>query len=209
MSFTTEQAFNILELPSTATWEEVRQAYREMVKVWHPDRFPNDEKFKQRATRKIQDINTAYKLLEVHLKHQSAAKHSPPPNPQEQHSSANQPPSAASTAKEQPASDDGPPSFLEHCQDYAVSLLLVCYIGWGSGGFIGRIIIGMGIFYVTCETIGPKYLMRLCVTTAALLGVAFFTDHSDSTATIAAWGVLITIVLGGIKIVAKLIRISN
>lgn len=67
MSLTLEQAFQILEVPSTATWEDVRQAYREMVKVWHPDRFQEDAKFQARATKKIQDINAAYQILEKHF----------------------------------------------------------------------------------------------------------------------------------------------
>jgi hypothetical protein len=73
MSLTLEQAFQILEVPPTATWEEVRQAYREMVKVWHPDRFQDDAKFQARATKKAQDINLAYQLLEKHFQ-------SPPPS---------------------------------------------------------------------------------------------------------------------------------
>jgi hypothetical protein len=72
MSLTLEQAFQILEVPPTATWDEVRQAYREMVKVWHPDRFHDDAKFQARATKKAQDINAAYQILEQHFQ-------SPPP----------------------------------------------------------------------------------------------------------------------------------
>jgi hypothetical protein len=67
MSLSIDQAFQILEVPSTATWEEVRQAYREMVKVWHPDRFQADAKFQARATKKAQDINLAYQVLEKHF----------------------------------------------------------------------------------------------------------------------------------------------
>jgi len=82
MSFTLEQAYQILEVSPTATWEEVRQSYREMVKVWHPDRFQDDEKFKQRATRKVQDINEAYRTLEAY--YQTPRSVTPPPIP-EQH----------------------------------------------------------------------------------------------------------------------------
>lgn len=74
MSLSIEQAFQTLEIPSTATWEEVRQAYRELVKVWHPDRFQEDAKFQSRATKKIQDINAAYRILEQHFE-------SPQPSP--------------------------------------------------------------------------------------------------------------------------------
>lgn len=80
MPISVEEAFRILEVNQSASWEEVKQTYREMVKVWHPDRFHNDEKFKTRATRKIQDINAAYKVLEAHY---HAPKSQPPPIPQD------------------------------------------------------------------------------------------------------------------------------
>ncbi len=78
MSYSIEEAYQILEVSPSSSWEEVRQAYREMVKVWHPDRFQDDEKFKARATRKVQDINLAYQVLETHYQKPSQ----PPPIPQ-------------------------------------------------------------------------------------------------------------------------------
>src|SRR5438552_17106803 len=48
--------------------EAAKQAYRELVKVWHPDRFPNDPKFQKRANEKSKEINEAYRKI---LDHQS------------------------------------------------------------------------------------------------------------------------------------------
>lgn len=49
--------------------------------MWHPDRFHDDEKFKARAIRKVQDINESYRPLEVHYQNptsQTQPKDQPP-----------------------------------------------------------------------------------------------------------------------------------
>ncbi|HYG76167.1 MAG TPA: J domain-containing protein [Planctomycetota bacterium] len=58
-----EVCLETLELPATATPEQIRQAYRELVKVWHPDRF-SEASLKARAEEKLKEINTAYEKLE-------------------------------------------------------------------------------------------------------------------------------------------------
>jgi hypothetical protein len=55
-----------LELGENATPDEVRQAYRDMAKVWHPDRFPNDLRMQARATEKLRRIIEAYEFLKSH-----------------------------------------------------------------------------------------------------------------------------------------------
>jgi chromatin remodeling complex protein RSC6 len=55
--------FKILEVPSCASIEEVRAAYRMLVKVWHPDRFPNDNVLRETATERLKSINEAYEFL--------------------------------------------------------------------------------------------------------------------------------------------------
>ena len=55
--------FEVLELQPGATHEQIRQAYRDMVNVWHPDRFENNPRLKEKATDKLQRINAAYAKL--------------------------------------------------------------------------------------------------------------------------------------------------
>lgn len=50
----------------SATEEEIKQAYRDLVKVWHPDRFPNDPRLQQKAQEKLKEINLAYEYLKSH-----------------------------------------------------------------------------------------------------------------------------------------------
>ena len=53
----------ILEVEPEASLEEIRQAYRDQTKVWHPDRFPNDIRLQKKAEEKLKQINMAYQRL--------------------------------------------------------------------------------------------------------------------------------------------------
>jgi DnaJ-like protein len=63
---TPAEALRIFELDDRCTLEQVRAAYRELVKVWHPDRFANDAGLRARADRRLQEINAAYGVLQDH-----------------------------------------------------------------------------------------------------------------------------------------------
>ena len=70
-----------LELKSGASLEEVKRAYRDMVKVWHPDRFSHDPRLQKRAQEKLKEINLAYQRLESFLQEQVPPSQ-PPPQPE-------------------------------------------------------------------------------------------------------------------------------
>jgi len=42
---------------------ELKAAYRDMAKVWHPDRFGHDERLQKKAQEKLKEINEAYEFL--------------------------------------------------------------------------------------------------------------------------------------------------
>jgi len=44
-----ERALEILGLGPDATPEAIKQAYRDLTKVWHPDRFQNDLRVRLKA----------------------------------------------------------------------------------------------------------------------------------------------------------------
>jgi tetratricopeptide (TPR) repeat protein len=70
-------AYEVLGLNPGASQEQVKQAYRQLVKIWHPDRFFNHED-KQEAESKIKEINLAYKKLKSeHLNTTSVPSASP------------------------------------------------------------------------------------------------------------------------------------
>src|SRR5204862_447265 len=58
-----ENDCRILEIERGASLAEIRQAYRDQTKVWHPDRFSNDIRLKNKAEEKLKRINLAYRRL--------------------------------------------------------------------------------------------------------------------------------------------------
>ena len=57
------EALDILELKPGATPTEIKRSYRDLVKVWHPDRFGSDPRLRTKAEEKLSEINAAYRLL--------------------------------------------------------------------------------------------------------------------------------------------------
>lgn len=78
---TVQEALTVLEIRGEPTAKSVREAYLEMVKVWHPDRFPDDAKFRVRATRKTQEINSAYGVMQEHFRRPASQPVEPPSVP--------------------------------------------------------------------------------------------------------------------------------
>ncbi|HIK08554.1 MAG TPA: pentapeptide repeat-containing protein [Trichormus sp. M33_DOE_039] len=78
-----ERYYRVLELEPGATIEEVNQAYKDLVFVWHPDRLPKDNlRLQQKAQDKLKAINEAReRLRSLKGKHQHIY-HSPRPQPQ-------------------------------------------------------------------------------------------------------------------------------
>jgi DnaJ-class molecular chaperone len=62
-----ERSFQILELEPRASLDEARQAYKDIVSVWHPDRFSHNPRLKRKAEKKIKEINAAYEEITLFL----------------------------------------------------------------------------------------------------------------------------------------------
>ncbi len=52
-----------LEVSPSASAEEIERQYRDLVRVWHPDRFANDPRLRLKADEKLKEINAAYGQL--------------------------------------------------------------------------------------------------------------------------------------------------
>src|ERR1700759_2605790 len=63
----TFEDYRILEIKPGATLEELKHAYHELMKVWHPDRFEHDSGLMRKALEKTTQINLAYERLKVVL----------------------------------------------------------------------------------------------------------------------------------------------
>ncbi len=59
-----EEALEVLGLGAGATAVEIKEAYRDLVKVWHPDRFGSDLRLRGKAEEKLQQINHAHRVLQ-------------------------------------------------------------------------------------------------------------------------------------------------
>ncbi len=60
-------AYKVLDIPVTATREEIRAAYRKLAMRWHPDRFMEGPE-RDWANEKMAHINAAYRACLDHLK---------------------------------------------------------------------------------------------------------------------------------------------
>ncbi|WP_375494571.1 dynamin family protein [uncultured Nostoc sp.] len=57
------RAYSILGLQTNASLAEVKQAYRTLVKKWHPDLFVNQPQLQKQAQEKMHLVNDAYTIL--------------------------------------------------------------------------------------------------------------------------------------------------
>jgi hypothetical protein len=71
-------AFRVLEISPNAAEEEIRNAHRVMVKVWHPDRFQGDARMRAAAEAKLKEINAAYDLLTSRTSAGASGRQRPP-----------------------------------------------------------------------------------------------------------------------------------
>ena len=61
------RCFEILELDRDASPEELKQAYKDMVSVWNPDRFSRNPRLRKKAEEKLKQANLAYETLSSYL----------------------------------------------------------------------------------------------------------------------------------------------
>ena len=54
------ESLKILGLPPNANLKEIKQAYKDLVTVWHPDRFANNPRLHDKASEKLKELNVAY-----------------------------------------------------------------------------------------------------------------------------------------------------
>lgn len=62
------EAFEVLGIEAGANQETVKATYRDLAKVWHPDRFADGEtRLKKKAEEQLKSINAAYAHIEKHF----------------------------------------------------------------------------------------------------------------------------------------------
>jgi hypothetical protein len=73
-----QRCLKILELETIGSLQEAKQAYKDLVRVWHPDRFQSNPRLKQKADQKLREINIAYKYLLKYIESNQTGKLSIP-----------------------------------------------------------------------------------------------------------------------------------
>jgi len=68
----------VLELESNASLGEIKQAYKDLVTVWHPDRFSHNPRLREKAEGKLKEFNQAYEALRSWRGNQAASSVSAP-----------------------------------------------------------------------------------------------------------------------------------
>ena len=58
-----DEFYKILELKPGASIEEIKAARKELLQVWHPDRFQHHPKLAAKALQRSKEINEAYEKL--------------------------------------------------------------------------------------------------------------------------------------------------
>ena len=66
-----ERFYEIFGLKPGASEEDVKSAYRDLVQVWHPDRFTHNQSLQKKAEEKLKEINKAYEAVKTHIANSS------------------------------------------------------------------------------------------------------------------------------------------
>lgn len=62
-----KQCLKILELENPGSIQDAKRAYKDLVRVWHPDRFQSNPRLKQKAEQKLRAINLAFNFLRDYM----------------------------------------------------------------------------------------------------------------------------------------------
>lgn len=133
-----DTCLRILELPDNPSAMDIKDAYRLLVRVWHPDRYSHDPILQQRAQDKLKQINAANEWLNLHFsdtKSSSTEKSDVPFYP----------PSPPSRSYDHARPSSSPAPRIRNYQGFIAALIqyafgLVCLISALGGGI--RLMIG-------------------------------------------------------------------
>ncbi|GEM_PF-4534797 len=140
-------AYRVLGLKPGATPEQVKHAYRDLIKTWHPDRLTSDERLRSQAHTKAAELNAAYARVQEHLRN-------PPADPESGHqaSPSAQPPSKQQGQSLRPRPRPAPtrPPVLQReqhpagpCQDLALLSAVLGTVGLLPGALLAGLAMAM------------------------------------------------------------------
>ena len=103
----------LFDLPDAFTEAQLKQAYHDLVQVWHPDKHSHNERLQRKADEKMKEINQAYEVLKSGLLNGSfrfdRSRGRPgPPTPGNGPSSGHQPPPTTHSQATESAPEESP-----------------------------------------------------------------------------------------------------
>jgi hypothetical protein len=102
----------ILGIESSATPEQLKRAYRDLVKEWHPDRYLHNPRLRRKAEEKLREINEAYDRLQPLLANPKSRPFQSPVE-SEPHTTTNRPNTNEPRPKRSAATSASP--WRKHC----------------------------------------------------------------------------------------------
>ncbi len=96
-----QRCFEILEIDPDADADEAKQAYKDLVNIWHPDRFSSNPRLQKKSEDKLKEINIAYETIHRVLSSQKTGS----PSPAQQNGSPKTPRTAPDSAPGNPTKD--------------------------------------------------------------------------------------------------------
>ena len=67
-----QRCCDVLDLTPPVAMTDLKESYKDLVQVWHPDRFAHNPRLRLRAEEKIKMINLAYETLDRFLSQQQS-----------------------------------------------------------------------------------------------------------------------------------------
>ena len=159
-----------LGLSADARWEEITDAYKDLMKVWHPDRFQGDERLLAKAQAKSQEINHAMAEL------RKLGKNPPKPPPQ---SSKSRPASTPSYDNNRDSFQQGATQAQNHSSQFRFMLSpLKIRMSFRSGLFrlLGGLVASFFCYMVLSEHTLPP-LQQAGVLAVGFLALDFSIKH--------------------------------
>jgi hypothetical protein len=80
---TIEENFRTLDLVPGASLDQIKQAYRDLVQIWHPDRFQHSPRLRRKAEERLKEINASFEKL-VSFSRGSGWHETPPAPPRQE-----------------------------------------------------------------------------------------------------------------------------
>jgi hypothetical protein len=154
---TPDAALQILRLRRDASRSEIKEAYRDLAKIFHPDRFQDDPRVQAKAEAEFKQLIAAYEALKSYRpsvvraapasprKARPPAQPAPPPPPPVESAAPPRTPSPdpRSTRKPEQRGRPAPPSASPR-------IILAGVVIWGMGVMFG-VLLGFALLSQACS----------------------------------------------------------